>query len=112
MFADRFAPFEDLACRLPAVVDDAGDGAHDLAHVERVWLNARQIRAEEGGDLELLTAAVLLHDCVYVPKNSPERSRASQFAAERARSILQSLNWPSRRIEIVAKAIETHSYSA
>jgi hypothetical protein len=30
---------------------------------------------EEGGDLEILAASLLLHDCVEVPKDSPLRSQ-------------------------------------
>jgi uncharacterized protein len=112
VFANQFAPFEDLASRLLLVLDSGGDGAHDHAHLARVWVNAQQIRAQEGGDFEVLAASVLLHDCVQVPKNSPDRNRASYLAAGRARSILHSLNWDRNRVDIVAGAIETHSYSA
>lgn len=35
---------------------------HDWLHVERVWRIARRLHKEEGGDLELLELAVLLHD--------------------------------------------------
>jgi uncharacterized protein len=93
-------------------MDVKGDGAHDDAHLERVWQNVQRIRAQEGGDLEILAASVLLHDCVYVSKNSPDRSRASHLAALRARSILSALNWAPERVDIVAGAIETHSYSS
>ena len=112
MVANHFAPFEELASSLLPMLDSKGDSAHDHAHLQRVWLNVQQIRAQEGGDFEILAASVLLHDCVFVPKHSPERSRASRLAAVRARSILQALNWAPKRIDIVAGAIETHSYSA
>jgi uncharacterized protein len=112
MPAKHFAPFEELASSLLPMLDSEGDGAHDHAHLERVWLNAKQIHGAEGGDFETLAASVLLHDCVYVAKNSPERGRASHLAAVRARSILQGLGWDSMRIDVVAGAIETHSYSA
>ena len=59
------------------------------------------------------TAAVLLHDCVLVPKDSPKRSQASHRAAHKATSVLRSLSWPSEKIEIVEyTAIRTDSYSA
>ena len=112
MFAKHFAPFEELASCLLPTLDQSGDGAHDYTHLERVWLNVQQIQAQEGGDLEILAASVLLHDCIHVPKSSPDRSRASHLAAVRARSILQSLNWTPKRFNTVAEAIETHSYSA
>lgn len=35
---------------------------HDWLHVVRVWRIARRLQKEEGGDLELLDLAVLLHD--------------------------------------------------
>lgn len=35
---------------------------HDWYHVERVWRTAKTLQAEEGGDLELLELAALLHD--------------------------------------------------
>lgn len=112
MLADQFAPFNELAAALLPYVQYSGDGAHDAAHLGRVWRNARQIQTEEGGDLEILAAAVLLHDSVAVRKNSPERKRASRLAALKARDILRSLGWTEGRIEVTAGAIETHSYSA
>jgi uncharacterized protein len=80
--------------------------------LQRVWHNARLIQAEEGGDLEVLLAAVLLHDCVAVEKNSPLRSKASALAATKARKVLQALDWQPVRIAAVTHAIETHSFSA
>lgn len=106
-----FAPFSDLAAALlPA--SPATDGAHDAGHLARVWRNARAIQLEQGGDLEILAAAVLLHDCVTVPKDSPLRSQASRLAATEATSQLKQLNWSDERIAWVASAIKSHSYSA
>nr|WP_127959342.1 HD domain-containing protein [Serratia microhaemolytica] len=88
------------------------DGAHDVAHLLRVWKSVQQISQHEGGDLTLLCAAVLLHDCVAVEKNSPQRHLASQLAAEKAGDILASLDWPNDQIEAVCHAIAAHSFSA
>jgi uncharacterized protein len=109
--AKVFAPFSDLAAALlPASLTT--DGAHDTGHLARVWRNARAIQVKEGGDLEILAAAVLLHDCVTVPKDSPLRSQASRLAATEATSQLRNLGWSDKRIAWVASAIESHSYSA
>lgn len=35
---------------------------HDWFHIERVWKNAKQIAAAEGGDLFVIELAALLHD--------------------------------------------------
>jgi uncharacterized protein len=109
---ESFAPFEELARRLMATFESDGDGAHDWGHLVRVWRNVKEMHTCEGGDLECLAAAVLLHDCVSVPKNSPERSMASRLAADKASSILTELEWDANRIQTVSGAILTHSYSA
>ncbi|MFC0337632.1 uncharacterized protein SAMN05421848_1578 [Kushneria avicenniae] len=107
-----FFPHQALADTLLACLPDAFDGAHDLAHLERVWRNVQCIAAEEGGDRALLLAATVLHDGVHVAKNDPRRAQASQLAADQAREILSTTGWESPRIEAVAHAIEAHSFSA
>ncbi|WP_192558692.1 HD domain-containing protein [Pseudomonas allokribbensis] len=108
-----FSPLTELAAELlPHALEPSEDGAHDLSHLQRVWHNARTLQAEEGGDLEVLLAAVLLHDCVAVEKNSPLRSQASRLAAEKASKVLANLNWPDEKISAVIHAIEAHSFSA
>ncbi|WP_192552180.1 HD domain-containing protein [Pseudomonas sp. IzPS59] len=110
---NAFEPLAPLAAELlPHALEPSEDGAHDLSHLQRVWHNARTLQAEEGGDLEVLLAAVLLHDCVAVEKNSPLRSQASRLAAEKASKVLANLNWPEAKISAVIHAIEAHSFSA
>jgi uncharacterized protein len=113
MNTDAFAPLQLLAAQLlPHALEPSEDGAHDLSHLQRVWHNVRTLHAEEGGDLEVLLAAVLLHDCVAVEKNSPLRSQASRLAAEKASIKLADMAWPGAKISAVAHAIEAHSFSA
>jgi uncharacterized protein len=69
---------------LPHALEPSEDGAHDFSHLQRVWHNVHTLHAEEGGDLEVLLAAVLLHDCVAVVKNSPLRYQTSRLAVEKA----------------------------
>ncbi|MGY2441731.1 HD domain-containing protein [Pseudomonas sp. SDO52101_S400] len=108
-----FSPLVELATELlPHALQPSEDGAHDLSHLQRVWHNARTLQAEEGGDLEVLLAAVLLHDCVAVEKNSPLRSQASRMAAEKASTVLANLSWPEEKTSAVVHAIEAHSFSA
>ncbi len=110
--AAAFSPFENLAARLLPHAFSGNDGSHDAAHLLRVWKNAHVIAQEEGGDLRLLAAAVLLHDCVAVEKNSPQRAEASRLAAEKASVLLSGLGWASPEVDAVAHAILTHSFSA
>ena len=110
--AALFAPFADLARQLLPHAFDASDGSHDMAHLLRVFRNAMRIRAAEGGDAELLAAAVLLHDCVAVEKNHPRRAEASRLAAEKAAGLLAGLGWDPERIAACGHAIAAHSFSA
>ena len=107
-----FAPHEGLAEQLLPFAADTTDGSHDLAHILRVFKNAMRIAEQEGGNGRVLAAAVLLHDCVAVEKNSPLRAQASRLAAEKASTILRDRGWPDADIARVAHAILTHSFSA
>ena len=107
-----FLPFDALAEKLLPHAIDGNDGAHDIAHLQRVWKNAAKIQASEGGDIEILCAAALLHDCVSVEKNDPGRALASRLAAQKASGVLSVLGWNPERIALTAHAIEAHSFSA
>jgi uncharacterized protein len=110
----EFGELTTLAERLLAELGPMGnDGSHDRSHLRRVWRNAIAIASQEHGcDLEILAAAVILHDCVAVEKNSPDRSRASRLAAARAREIVMELGWNAAQAERMGHAIEAHSFSA
>nr|WP_237733977.1 HD domain-containing protein [Serratia fonticola] len=107
-----FSPFQALAQELLPLTLEGDDGSHDVAHLHRVWKNCRQISQNEGGDQQILCAAVLLHDCVAVEKNSPQRHLASRMAAEKAGIALATLGWSDENINKTAHAIEAHSFSA
>jgi uncharacterized protein len=109
-----FGDQANLAGQLLAALGAEGtDGSHDRSHLLRVWCNAASIADQEPGcDRAVLAAAVILHDCVAVEKNSPQRSRASRLAAAHARPILSALGWDARAVEQAAHAIEAHSFSA
>jgi uncharacterized protein len=89
-----------------------GDAAHDPGHVRRVVVNARRLAATEGARLEVVVPAAWLHDCVTVPKDSPQRAHASRLAAVQAVAWLTAWNYPPALLPEVAHAIEAHSFSA
>ncbi len=101
------------SARLEAFVRQIeGDAAHDIAHIRRVVRWAREIAEAEGADLSVVIPAAWLHDCVSVPKDHPDRPRASQVAAETASIWLEGEGYPVGRIPEIAHAIEAHSFSA
>lgn len=88
------------------------DAAHDMAHIRRVVATAKRLAAEEAADLAVVVPSAWLHDCVAVPKDSPERARASTLAAEAAVAYLAHIGYPEVHHEAIAHAIAAHSFSA
>lgn len=86
------------------------DPAHDLDHALRVALWTVRLGGERIAFRSAIAAA-LLHDFVYVPKDSPERAKASELSAAAAREILPSYRFAPGAIEEIAAAICDHSYS-
>ena len=90
----------------------SGDPAHDLGHIRRVVLNTKKIAKTEDLSMEVLLPAAWLHDCIHVAKNSPERSTASQLAADHAVNTLKQHGYPKEHFSAIHHAIEAHSFSA
>jgi uncharacterized protein len=88
------------------------DSAHDHNHIHRVVTNARRLTTAEGADWLVVMPAAWLHDCVIVPKSSPDRKQASILAARQAVAWLEEHEWPHGRLDEIAHAIEAHSFSA
>ncbi|MDK3016902.1 HD domain-containing protein [Pseudodonghicola flavimaris] len=107
------ADLDGLRARLRQIAAHrmAQDSAHDLAHLDRVWANARTI-ADADADRQVLLAASYLHDLVNLPKDSPDRARASTLAARAAAPILHDLGFAPDRIAATRHAIAAHSFSA
>ena len=88
------------------------DPGHGPAHLERVVATALKLAVEEGARLEIVLPAAWLHDCVHVPKDSPDRARASRVAGEHAIRFLEDAGYPAACLPEIRHAIEAHSYSA
>ena len=88
------------------------DAAHDPNHIRRVVTNARRLTLAEGADWLVVMPAAWLHDCVAVPKSSPDRRNASRLCARQAVEWLENHDWPHGRLDEIAHAIEAHSFSA
>ena len=86
----------------------AGSG-HDFDHVLRVLALAERIVRAEGGDLEVVRAAALLHDLGRAEEAVTGRDHA-EVGAERAREILAG--HPPEKVEAVVHAIAAHRFRA
>jgi uncharacterized protein len=85
------------------------DAAHDLSHLWRVayWT----IRLAPEVDPEEAVAAALMHDHVNVPKNHPDRAKASTLSAEAALPFLKAGGFSPEAILRIQAAIRDHSFS-
>ena len=99
----------------------ASDAVHDFDHILRVLALAERIGPAEGADMEILRAAVLLHDTAgAAPRSSVARSQGGdghsdrpthhQASAEFARDVLRDEGWPDNRIEAVLHCIRAHRF--
>lgn len=103
----------EVASRLGAERASSGgdDPGHDLAHCLRVAEWTVRLGAP-AVDPRCAIAAALLHDVVNVPKDHPDRARASERSAAVARELLPRYGFSPREIFRIAEAIVTHSFSA
>lgn len=104
---------DDLVDLLSGYVSQSGsDTAHDRCHIERVWKNVKVIAGGEGVEVgPVLTAATWLHDIVQLPKDHPDRARASTLSARKAWCILRDLGFGREDADAVAHAVSAHSFS-
>ena len=90
----------------------AADPAHDISHIKRVVNNARYLTDIEQSNYLVTIPAAWLHDCVQVPKDSPDRARVSRLAADAACRFLAQTSYPAELLPEVHHAVEAHSFSA
>lgn len=79
---------------------------HDWFHIERVWKNAKQIQAKEGGDLFVIELGALLHDIAdhKFVKNADEE------AEKRTRELLGALGVSEETILSVLHIVHNCSF--
>lgn len=104
--------FEKLFLEKIKSVLGTKDPAHDIAHVKRVVKTAKMLAMQEKASLEVVIPAAWLHDLVNLPKDHPERKKASTLAADAAIAFLQNVNYPEKYFKSIHHAIVAHSFSA
>lgn len=85
------------------------ESAHDFDHVLRVLALAEKLARAEGADLEIVRAAVLLHDIARADEDTTGGDHA-EMAATRARKILSARGIAPEKIDAIAHAIATHRF--
>lgn len=111
-----FAWLDDAVAHVAETM--AHDGSHDFGHLLRVLRNADVIcrgerRDGRAPDWSVVAAAALMHDIVNLPKDHPERARASSMSADEAVRFFEGCDaFSPEQLDILADAIRTHSFSA
>ena len=91
----------------------ADDPVHGFEHVLRVLRLAEQIAQAEGADMEIVRAAVLLHDAAadLTGSDQPSARRAHHLSsAGFARQVLSAEGWSEARIAAVQHCIRAHRF--
>lgn len=86
--------------------------AHDLEHVFRVYNLALKIAEGEEVDMEVLKAAVLLHDIARVEedKDNTGSINHAELGAVMAGEFLRTIDFPESKIPLVENCIRIHRY--
>jgi uncharacterized protein len=86
------------------------DPVHDFAHILRVLALAERIGKAEGADMEILRAAVFLHDAHGSESGYASRATHHHASADFAREVLSGEGWPAERLEAVLHCIRAHRF--
>jgi uncharacterized protein len=88
------------------------DPVHGFDHVLRVYRMVERIARAEGGDVEILRAAALLHDADGSATEGGDEGRADHHvaSAEFARRVLAAEGWEEARIAAVQHCIRAHRF--
>lgn len=88
-----------------------GELAHDVDHILRVYVWALRLSVEASVDPDLAGAAALVHDLVFVPKDSAERAQGGERSAAAAPIVLAAAGYAEADVTAIADAVRTSSWS-
>ena len=84
-----------------------GSASHSMDHLDRVLGYALALRETYGGDLDVITAAALLHDLGRNDKGI-HGAASAQRSADDAQAILERVSFPAEIMPAVRQAIAEH----
>ena len=83
---------------------------HSKSHVDRVYNLAVRIAKDENADLDVVKAAVLLHDVARAMEDEGKIEDHAMEGAKMARKVLEEVDFPKEKIDKVIHCIETHRF--
>ena len=87
------------------------DPTHNFDHIRRVYQLVERLALAESADLEIVSAAALLHDAQgAAPQGVETRANHHQASADYAHEVLQAEGWSEERIMAVQHCIRAHRF--
>lgn len=83
---------------------------HDKSHVQRVYNLALRIADEEKADMDIVKAAVLLHDIARALEDEGKIEDHAAESARMAKKILYDVDFPQQKAADVIHCIEAHRF--
>src|SRR3989337_2717645 len=83
---------------------------HDKSHVERVYHLAVRIAKEENADLDVVKAAVLLHDIARAMEDEGKIADHASEGSKMAKKILEKVGFPNEKAVKVINCIGAHRF--
>ncbi|MFA5303418.1 MAG: HD domain-containing protein [Candidatus Nanoarchaeia archaeon] len=87
------------------------NGAHGWEHIQRVYTNALRIAETEKCDLEVITAAALLHDIERYKDTTDITLDHAELGAERSKLLLEDFSYTVKQKQNIVYSIRVHRYS-
>jgi len=95
-----------------AVEKELSCSAHSLDHVTRVYNFALNLAEGENVDMEVLKAAILLHDIARVKEDTDPSGNTNHalLGAQLAEPILKELGFTEEKVKHIQDCVRTHRY--
>ncbi|MFH1401353.1 MAG: HD domain-containing protein [Parcubacteria group bacterium] len=91
--------------------DYVGLSGHGFDHIERVLKMAKLICKKEGGDIQVVETATLLHDIARAKENERNNLDHAEEGAKMAEKYLNKISFPKSKIENIIHCIVVHRVS-
>lgn len=103
---------KQVLIKIAEELQSRSDPSHDFQHVLRVLNLSLKLAKKTNADIDIIIPAVLFHDIVIYPKNSPESKNENTESSIVAEKILNGIKkYPKEKIPRAVSCIKECSFS-